>query len=355
MMRMQPHRFVKSCVAGALALCIPLSSAVAVAQASAADKAAAQTLFDQGRKLLSQGKYAEACKRLEQSQHIDPGIGTLLYLADCYEKSGRTASAWATFREAASEARAAGESRRAEAGSDRADKLESKLSKLAIKVSPAAQSTPGLQVKRGSETVRPGLYGEPIPVDPGEITVEASAPGYRTWKKQVKVGSPADSVTVTVPPLSKAVAAKSGSAPAAPPPAPAPPSKPPPKAAPRPSPPADTGTGGSTRRTVGLIVGGAGVVGIGIGSFFGIRAFQKNSDARKLCPDNRCTSQDGVTLTNDARNAATISNIAFGAGAAALATGVVLYLTAPSAHSTALRLQPSVGDAGAAMNLEGRF
>jgi len=333
---------------------IALSGSRALAQTSASDKAAAEALFDQGRKLLAQGNYAGACRRLEQSQHIDPGIGTLLYLADCYEKSGRTASAWATFREAASEARAEGQGSRAQAGSDRADKLEAKLSKLAVKVAPETRSIDGLQIKRGTHVVRPGLFGVLIPVDPGTISVEASAPGYAPWKKSVKVGAQADRVTVTVPPLSKtAPAAPTKLPPADTPPTPAPAPRPAP--VPLAPPPADTGTPGSTQRTLGLVVGGAGVVGIGIGSFFGLKAIQKNNDAKDLCPANHCTSQEGVTLTDDAKSAATISNIAFGAGAAVLATGVVLYLTAPSAESASLRLQPSVGRAGVGMSLGGRF
>jgi serine/threonine-protein kinase len=341
-------------LAGPLLFGIALSGSRAVAQTSASDKAAAEALFDQGRKLLAQGNYAEACKRLEQSQRIDPGIGTLLYLGDCYAKSGRTASAWATFREAASEARAEGQTGRAQAGSDRADKLESKLSRLAIGVAPETRSIDGLQIKRGTEVVRPGLFGVPIPVDPGMITVEASAPGYATWKKSVKVGDQADRVTVKVPPLSKtAPAAPAKLPPTDKPPTPAP--APRPEPAPLTPPPADTGTTGSTQRTLGLVVGGAGVIGIGIGSFFGLKAIQKNNDAKDLCPGNRCTSPEGVTLTDDAKSAATISNIAFGAGAAVLATGVVLYLTAPSGQSAALRLQPSVGRAGAGMSLGGRF
>src|SRR5262245_66532784 len=73
---------------------------------SAADKAAAEALFDQGRAAMQEGDFAKACGLLERSQHIDPGVGTLLYLAECYEKSGKTASAWATFREAADAAEA---------------------------------------------------------------------------------------------------------------------------------------------------------------------------------------------------------------------------------------------------------
>jgi len=60
----------------------------------------------------------------------DPAVGTLLYLAECLEKSGRTASAWATFREASSAARASGQAERARIGQERASKLESRLVRL---------------------------------------------------------------------------------------------------------------------------------------------------------------------------------------------------------------------------------
>src|SRR5262245_38672975 len=91
---------------------------------TAADKAAAEALFDQGRAAMQEGDFGKACGLLERSQHIDPGVGTLLYLAECYEKSGRSASAWATFREAADAADRAKETGRARTGRDRAARLE---------------------------------------------------------------------------------------------------------------------------------------------------------------------------------------------------------------------------------------
>src|SRR2546421_315839 len=79
------------------ALSIAAFEGPARADASLADKAAAQTLFDEGRKLMAAGKYAEACPKLAESQKLDPGVGTQFHLADCYEKIGQTASAWAGF------------------------------------------------------------------------------------------------------------------------------------------------------------------------------------------------------------------------------------------------------------------
>src|SRR5581483_5876986 len=79
------------------------------AVARAGDPAAAQALFDQAKDLASQGRHVEACQKLEESEKLDPGIGTEFHLADCWQHLGRTASAWAMFREVESKARASGQ------------------------------------------------------------------------------------------------------------------------------------------------------------------------------------------------------------------------------------------------------
>src|SRR5689334_19506 len=85
------------------------SPRVAFAQDSAA---VAEVLFNEARALADKGDFAAACPKFEESQKVDPGMGTLYRLGDCYEHLGRTASAWAAFRDVASQAQTAGQAAR---------------------------------------------------------------------------------------------------------------------------------------------------------------------------------------------------------------------------------------------------
>jgi hypothetical protein len=148
-------------------------------------RAAAVALFDEGRKLKAEGKLAEACPKLEQSQRMDPGVGTLFHLSDCYERQGRTASAWVGFREVASEAKAAKREEQERVARERAAALEPKLTRLVIEVDPAAP--PGIVVRRDGAPVAKELWGSKLPVDPGETRVEASAEGYEAFSSKSRV------------------------------------------------------------------------------------------------------------------------------------------------------------------------
>ena len=88
-------------------LSLVAAGVLATPAARAADTAAAQSLFSDARKLMLAGNFADACPKREESEKLDPGMGTLYNLGDCYEHVGKTASAWAAFDEVANEARAA--------------------------------------------------------------------------------------------------------------------------------------------------------------------------------------------------------------------------------------------------------
>jgi hypothetical protein len=287
------------------------------AQRPGGNRASAEALFNQGRELMSAGKYAAACPKFEASQELDPGLGTMLNLAECYEKTGRTASAWAEYREAIPLARAAGSKARLDLATERAQALQERLSTLTIRALRGDDDDPHLEVRRDGVALQPAELGSAIPVDPGEHLIEAAAPGKQAWSSKVQVGNDAK-VSVEIPKLQAAGASSHGSTAVAPAPVAS-------------SPPAADESPGSAQRTTGLVLGGAGVVGLGLGAFFGLQASSKWSDAKGQCADYPYgCSAEASDLRSNARSSATLSTVAFVAGSALLATGVVLYLTAPS-------------------------
>lgn len=309
-------RFVAFSIALGAAASIDLAASPARAQSGAEEKAAAEALFDQGKKLFLDKNFAEACPRFEASQKLDPGIGTLLFLADCYESVGRVASAWATFREAASAAKASGQADRERIARGRAGLLEPKLFRLTLTFTGDA---PGLRVKRNEAELRRELIGAPVPVDPGAHTITVSATGKKPWTTRIDVPAGPGERTVAIPPLEDAPAAPGGEPKET-------------KKDPAPEPPAEPPKGMSSQRIAGFVMGGVGVGGVVLGSIFGAQAFSKNSDAKKLCVGVRCKSQEGVDAITGARTAADLSTGMFIAGGALVAGGLILIFTAPSSR-----------------------
>jgi hypothetical protein len=185
-----------------------VSSLIVVAAASPrvhaqSASAQAQSLFDDGQRLLQAGKLAEACAAFESSQKLEPAVATLLNLADCREQNHQLATAWAAFVDANRMARTTGNEKLARVATTHAHKLEARLSKLTISV-PADHQVPGLEVLRGSERVDPAGWNHALPIDGGTYTISARAPGRTPWAitRTIKVES--DAQTVEIPKLADA-------------------------------------------------------------------------------------------------------------------------------------------------------
>jgi serine/threonine-protein kinase len=341
-MRGTNRKWIGWCVA------IWIAAAPAGAQTSAESKAAAEALFDEGKRLLDQGQFAAACEKLAQSDRLDPAVGTQLNLAICYEKAGKTASAWATYRRAAASARARGQAEREKLARDSADVLEPKLSRLTISV-PNEARVDGLTILKNGERVAADVWGQPVPVDPGEVSVEASAPGRQTWRTSIVIKDPSKTEMLTIPALSAETNAAVEEAPA-------PATSSAPQAAPTTSATADLSDVGSSQRTWGLVIGGVGIVGLAAGGFFALQAQSKNDDSKAFCSQqdpNTCT-REGVELRDDARASGNVATVAMGLGLALAATGALLYVTAPSAPTSA-RVGVRATPRGAALVLGGAF
>lgn len=339
------RRFHLVVVALAPLACALSLSPTARAQ-SAADKAAAQALFDDAQKATASGDWASACPKYAESNRLDPGIGVKLYLADCYEHVGKTASAWAMFAEAEEYARKTGDARAAVA-KRREDKLAPRLVQLVIAVPDTRVQ--GLDVRRDGEVVGTAQWGIPVPIDPGAHTIAVSAPGKHAWSTTVQATEGQGTVRVDVPALVDEPA----------PPAPsssATPGSPSNEAAA--APPESAAGRGSTQRTVALVVGGAGIVGLGIGTAFGLVAKSKLDQSNDgHCHGANLCDPTGVQLRSDSLSAALVSTIAFTVGVAAVAGGVVLWLTAPKAQnaSPSVGLSPLVTDRLGGLSLHGTF
>lgn len=329
---------------GALALALlVLTASPALAQDPNA-RIAAEGLFTEGRRLMAAGKVEEACAKFEESQRVDPALGTMLNLADCYDKLGKTASAWTTFRAAAALASTKGQADREQLARERAAALEAKLAKLTIEVS-ADAAVDGLVIKRDGVAIGKNTWGTPLPIDPGAHVVQATAPGKLAWSSKVQVVAKA-TATVRIPVLDTDVEPPAASAL----PAPAVTATMTPIAsADEPAP------GRSTQRTIGVVLGIAGASGLVAGAALWAAAVGRYGSGSA---DNHCRTVGafeycdaaGLAARNGARSFGTASTVAFIAGGALLAGGAVVFFTAPAA---APRVQ--VGAGVASLELRGRW
>lgn len=289
----------------------------AAADARAADPseggaAAAESLFQEARKLMDAKRFSEACPKLVASHKLAPAVGTLLNLADCYERAGQNASAWARFHEAIALAQRLGRPDREKTARDRAEKLEPRLIRLSI----VAQDKDA-EVKLDGNVLDAAVLGSPVPVDPGKHSVEATAKGKRPFTTTIEVSDRMKSPSVEIPALdvdptaSKASSDKGSDGNA------------------DKGPSEESRSDGSTQRTISYVLMGVGVVGVGVGTVFGLRTSSKWSEAQTHCTGIEC-DRTGVTLAAEAKNNGTVSTISFIAGGLLLAGGAALFFTAPS-------------------------
>jgi len=170
-----------------LAFATSLAGLLTLAGATAgAVPPAAQALFRDGRRLMAEGKVSEACAQFAASYALEPASGTLLNLALCHEKEGKTATAWGEYRAAARLASEQDRRDRTAAAEERIAALEPKLARVTV-VAPT--EVPDLKVT--DDDGGPGALnlGTAVPIDPGVHHLRVSAPGYRVWLTKVEIAA----------------------------------------------------------------------------------------------------------------------------------------------------------------------
>ncbi len=316
----------------------------------------AQGLFSEGRRLMKEGKYSEACPKLAESYRLDPAGGTSLNLALCYESDGKIASSWTTFKEALGLARKDKNAEREAFIQDKIKALEPRVPKLAIKVS-AGANVPGIHVVRDTTAIGSAAWGLPLPVDAGEHTVAADAPGYDHWETKVVISGEGTTKELEVPELTKTPGVVTPPPPVVPPPT---------VVVPTPQPNGDQPSDGSGRRIAGFVVGGVGVASIIVGAVFGGQALSKKSASDKLCggdakaetcpPGVDGSGNDAASLNDTAKLDAKLANAFIFGGIGLAAVGTILVVTAPRAPKPASAfVAPALGPNGGGLVLRASF
>lgn len=289
----------------ALSLGISLALAVAV-PAAAGDPTTAEELFQSGVALMDSKRFAEACPKLEESQRLEPRGGTLDALGDCYERSGRLASALKAYRQALSRATAGNKAELARVISAKMATVDKRAPRLAIVVSPGDAGVDGLRVTVDDAAMAPPDLVTPIPVDPGRHEVRAAASGRAPWSTFVEAHE-GQLATVQIPSFRReadAPVSVQAARPAVDQPAPA----------------------AGPRETAGKVLLAAGIVGLGVGIVYARARATHLDEKRDRCPSaDVCPDHAGaLRAREDAAASGRLAAVSFVAGAGALTAGAVL-------------------------------
>ncbi|MEZ4220207.1 MAG: hypothetical protein R3B13_04700 [Polyangiaceae bacterium] len=296
------------------ALCVLLPARVAYADA--ADKALAESLFQEARELMEQDRAEAACDKFAESQRLDPALGTLLNLAECHAQVGRVASAWAEFRELAEKSRVQGQSSRAAFAEQRVRELEPRLSYARLQLPDGDTVT---AVELDGRRLGPVAWRSRLPLDPGAHTLTIrTRRGVRRSTFQLPNSPGEHAVPVTLPIASTgAVPASSVTHTSA-------------------KESRQERSGGDPRKPLGYVSIGLGVVGIGASAYLTARALSLKSESDDHCSSSGCdeTGLERYSEAKDAANLATLSGII---GSVALVGGGGLLLWAAGDDQSAFR------------------
>jgi hypothetical protein len=327
-----------SSISFVLQLAVALLVLDGVARADSKDAAAARALllFRLGRMDVAAGRYAEALPKFADSQKLDPEAGTMLNLAFCYEKLGKTATAWAQYEAAGAVAHEKGNAKRENEALAQARRLEASLFRVVVRVTEQADAD-GLEVQLDNTPLPKSLWGQPTPVDPGRHELRATAAKRLPWRSTFEVDTE-HLDAVTVPRLDPIAQADT-----------------PAVLAPRGHVAPDTDRGrvpaGSARRTAALVMTGAGAAALGVASVFALTAKSTYDGAN--CQGRFCTP-DGVHAQSRAYTEAGVATATAAAGGAALIGAAILWFTVPSGPR-GIQMQPAVDRTAWGVSLQGAW
>lgn len=321
-----------------------LSSMLALTGTSAAqegDASRAEKLFIQGREARDKGDHAAACAKFAESLRLVKRASTLVNLATCEEKLGKLSSSIGHAKEALAMMPPGDE--RLQVAKDVLDRAGRRAARVTLVLPPDAPPDARVRVD-GAELDR-GALAAPLTLDPGEHAVVVLAAGRvdATTNVTLAEGQRGEVAlatgTAAVPPEKAGATAVAA------------------RRVPEPDRPAPAGGGGSSRRTLGFIVGGVGVAGLAAAGVTGGILLANDGTITESCPNNLC-DQDGLDAIDRQKTLIVVNYIAWGAGIVGVGAGGLLILTSPSGESQRAAssvVSPWAGPHGAGLSFSRSF
>lgn len=329
----------------ALVLSLLTAREAGAQSADAQTLATAQALYDGASKAMDAKDYKSACPSLEEVVRLVPdGFGAKVTLAECYEASGRLASAWTMYTLVDNLATKPNQLHHRSTAHRKAEALKPRLSRLTITVTASTRALSGLEIKRDEVSVGAAQWGVPLPVDKGKHVIVATAKGKQRLEKAVEIDEDGVERSLEISDLADLPIVAAAPIAAAPPPP-----------SPRPEDPKAIARRREVQRTLAFVSGGLGIAALGVGAGFGIQAIvkknQSNSpaDGWPYCHDGdycQFHSYDPERagpgqLRQEGLTAAARSTALFVAGGVLLGAGVTLFFTAPRAPTGDVKIAAS--------------
>lgn len=335
-MRWKGRRRARTRAALPLAIAIASVGGVGPAQAQPGGSAKAEALFLEGRRAQQKGDQTTACAKFRDSLELAQVANTVFNVAQCDERDGKLVAALARWNQGMSMLKPGDP--RGRVARERVAALELKVPRLTIDL--ASGAPPSSRVSTDGEPLEAAKLGAPLPLDPGRHSVVVEAPGRFEQRFEVDLAE-GMKVSLRVAPGSvkpESEPPKGGNA------GDVPPVKPP-----------EPGSNG--RRTLGFVIGGAGVLGLVAAGVTGGMLMARDGRIEEQCEDKRCTPEGRALI--DGSGPLFIGNaIAWGVGVAGIGVGAYLLLSSgedSSSDGVKAAVAPAVLPGGGGVAMVGRF
>lgn len=308
-------------------------AAPTVLAASDEERAAARSLAEQGSRAYAEQRFDDAVDLFTRAEGVVHSPVHLLFIARAHVELGQLVKAQEAYvkitrEQLGQDAPEAFHEAAREAAAE-LEVLKPRIPYLTIRL--VGVEAGSAQVLVDGEAIPEQLVGVPMPVDPGNRTLEATAEGYQAATRELAVGEghSAD-VELELKPVAAPVNEPVSVEPAT----------------------LSVTDDGNRSRNQALRYGaygalGVGAIGLGVGTYFILDAASTSSDADDLartCRNDACRA-DVAELDEDAASSRTASLIGFIVGGVGIGTGITLWVLSSEgeSNSTAARVVPWVG------------